>query len=108
MLLVARGALQVGPVYLRAGISTDVDICVAFHAPAARPYVAHIHHGTLEMRVSLTFESLLIRFDGSGIGPHVGPSTHDSDALAYRRTGRTHGTPDRKRPPYFNETHSDC
>lgn len=43
------------------------------------------------MRLSLTFEPLQIRFEGGGIGPHVGPSTHDGDALAYRCTRRTHG-----------------
>jgi len=50
MLLVARGVMQIAPVYLRSGISPDADICVAFRLPGARPYLVRIQHGTLEAR----------------------------------------------------------
>jgi uncharacterized protein (TIGR03083 family) len=50
MLLVARGVMQIAPAYLRAGISPQTSLCLALHLPQARPYVVHIHHGTLEFR----------------------------------------------------------
>jgi len=51
MLLVARGVMQIAPVYLRSGVSPDADVCVAFQSPGSRPYLLNIHHGTLETRV---------------------------------------------------------
>lgn len=50
MLLVARGAMQIAPAYLRAGLSPGTDICVAIQTPGARPYLLHVHHGILEAR----------------------------------------------------------
>src|SRR5439155_17119975 len=38
----------------------------------------------LAVRVSLAFESLLIRLDDCGIGARLGPPTQDGDALAHR------------------------
>ena len=51
MLLVARGLMQIGPAYLRAATSPDTDVCVAYQLSGARPYLAHIRHGTAEIRV---------------------------------------------------------
>jgi mycothiol maleylpyruvate isomerase-like protein len=50
MLLVLRGAMQIGPGYLRAGVSPDTDVCVAFRLAGARPYLIHIHDSTAEFR----------------------------------------------------------
>jgi hypothetical protein len=50
MLLVARGVLQIGSAFLRSDVSPDTRLCVVFQSPGARPYVAHIHDGILEMR----------------------------------------------------------
>lgn len=50
MALILRGAREMVPIYLRPGIAANVDICVAFQLPEARPYLIHIHDGTAEMR----------------------------------------------------------
>jgi hypothetical protein len=52
MLLIARGLMQYGdgPGYLRAGVASGTDVCVALEVAGARPYVIHIHHGAIEMR----------------------------------------------------------
>jgi uncharacterized protein (TIGR03083 family) len=50
MLLVVRGLMEVGPAYLRADVSRDTNICVAFKLPGARPYLIHIHDGVAEFR----------------------------------------------------------
>jgi hypothetical protein len=50
MLLVARGVMQIGSGYLRAGLSPRTDVCVAVNVPAARPYLIHIHDGVGELR----------------------------------------------------------
>ena len=50
MRLVTRGLMQIGPAYLRPGISPDTDVSVAFTLRDARPYLAHIHHGAAELR----------------------------------------------------------
>lgn len=50
MLLVARGLMQIGSGYLRAGLSARTDICVAIIVPEARPYLIHIHDGIGELR----------------------------------------------------------
>ena len=50
MVLVLRGAREMVPVYLRPGVAANVDACVAFQLPEARPYLIHIHDGTAEMR----------------------------------------------------------
>jgi hypothetical protein len=50
MLLIARGLMQVGPAYLRAGIPPSTDVCVAFNVRDARRYLIHIHDGIVEMR----------------------------------------------------------
>ncbi|WP_373167516.1 maleylpyruvate isomerase N-terminal domain-containing protein [Mycobacterium marinum] len=50
MALILRGAREMVPIYLRPGVGANVDICVAFQVPAARPYLIHIHDGTAEMR----------------------------------------------------------
>jgi uncharacterized protein (TIGR03083 family) len=50
LLLVARGLMQIGSGYLRAGLSPRTDVCVAFSVRGARPYLIHIHDGTAEFR----------------------------------------------------------
>jgi hypothetical protein len=50
MLLLVRGLMEVGPAYLRAQVSPNIDVSVAFRLPAARPYVIHIHDGIAEYR----------------------------------------------------------
>jgi hypothetical protein len=50
MLLVLRGAREFAAGYLRPGVAANVDACVAFRLPEARPYLIHIHDGTAEMR----------------------------------------------------------
>jgi len=50
MLLVLRGGTEMVPLYLRRGVCTDTNACVAFQIPEARPYLIHIHGGTTEMR----------------------------------------------------------
>lgn len=50
MLLVARGAMQIAPAYLCAGLSPGTDICVVMQTPGGRPYLTHVHHGTVEAR----------------------------------------------------------
>jgi uncharacterized damage-inducible protein DinB len=50
MVLVLRGLREVVAGYLRPGIVANVDICVDFQLPEARPYLIHIHDGTAEMR----------------------------------------------------------
>jgi hypothetical protein len=50
MLLVLRGGMEVGPGYLRADISSDLDLSVAMKLRDARPFVIHIHDGIAEFR----------------------------------------------------------
>jgi Mycothiol maleylpyruvate isomerase N-terminal domain len=50
MLLVLRGGTEMVPLYLRPEVSGDIDLCVAFQIPEARPYVIQIHDGAAEMR----------------------------------------------------------
>jgi uncharacterized damage-inducible protein DinB len=50
MLLVLRSGKEMVPLYLRPEVSEDIDVCVAFQIPGARPYVIQIHNGTAEMR----------------------------------------------------------
>ena len=50
MLLLLREAVEVAPAYLKAGIPPATDICVALHIPDARPYLMHVHNGTMEIR----------------------------------------------------------
>ncbi len=50
MVLVLRGVRELVAGYLRPGVAADVDACVAFQLPGARPYLIHIHDGTAEMR----------------------------------------------------------
>ena len=50
MLLILRGAREMAPLYVRPGISSGTDVCVAFQIPEARPYLIHIHDSTAEMR----------------------------------------------------------
>jgi uncharacterized protein (TIGR03083 family) len=50
MLLVVRGLMEVGHAYLRADVSAETDVCVAFRLPGARPYLIHIHDGFAEFR----------------------------------------------------------
>jgi uncharacterized protein (TIGR03083 family) len=49
-LLVIRGLMEIGHAYLRADVSPDTDVSVAFELPAARPYVVNIHDGIAEYR----------------------------------------------------------
>lgn len=51
MLLCLRGGLEVAPVYLRSDIPMQTNLCVAYNIPAARPFLLHIHDGTLKTRV---------------------------------------------------------
>jgi len=50
MLLLLREVVEVAPAYVKAGISPTTDISVILQIPAARPYLMHIHDGTLEVR----------------------------------------------------------
>lgn len=50
MLLVVRGLMEVGHAYLRADVSPETDVCVAFTLRNARPYLIHIHDGIAEYR----------------------------------------------------------
>lgn len=50
MLLVARGVMEIGPGYLRDGVSPNAEMCVAFHVHGARPYLVDIRGGTAEIR----------------------------------------------------------
>ncbi|MCB0942586.1 MAG: maleylpyruvate isomerase N-terminal domain-containing protein [Mycobacterium sp.] len=50
MLLVLRGVRELAAGYLRRGVAANVDACVAFQVPEARPYLMHVHDGTAEMR----------------------------------------------------------
>jgi hypothetical protein len=50
MLLVVRGLMEIGPVYVRHDISRDVDLAVAYKLRGARPYLTHIHDGITEFR----------------------------------------------------------
>jgi hypothetical protein len=50
MLLLLREVVELAPAYMKAGISPATDICVALQIADARPYVMHVHDGTLETR----------------------------------------------------------
>ncbi|MDH6246652.1 maleylpyruvate isomerase N-terminal domain-containing protein [Mycobacterium sp. OTB74] len=50
MALVLRGAREMAPLYLRADIPANVEVCVAVEIPDARPYLLRIDHGAAEMR----------------------------------------------------------
>ncbi|WP_137147986.1 maleylpyruvate isomerase N-terminal domain-containing protein [Mycolicibacterium sp. CR10] len=50
MLLLLREFVELAPAYLKAEVSPATDICVALRIPGARPYVMHVHNGTLEVR----------------------------------------------------------
>jgi uncharacterized protein (TIGR03083 family) len=50
MLLLLREAVELAPAYVKAGIAPATDICVALQIPDSRPYVMHVHDGTLETR----------------------------------------------------------
>lgn len=50
MLLVARGVMQVAPAFLRHSVVRDTNTSVALQVPGARPYLMHIHDGTIELR----------------------------------------------------------
>jgi uncharacterized damage-inducible protein DinB len=50
MLLLLREGLELGPAYVKPGISPATDICVALEIPDARPYVFHVHDGFAEAR----------------------------------------------------------
>jgi len=50
MLLLLREGMELGPAYVKPGISRAIDLCVAFEIPDARPYVLHIHDGIAEAR----------------------------------------------------------
>jgi hypothetical protein len=50
MLLLLREGMELGPAYVKPGISPATDICVALEVPDARPYVLHIHDGFAEAR----------------------------------------------------------
>ncbi|MGO9524753.1 maleylpyruvate isomerase N-terminal domain-containing protein [Mycobacterium sp.] len=51
MLLVARGLMQIGSVYVRPGsIAPDTDLCVAITVRGARPYTFRVHDGGVEIR----------------------------------------------------------
>src|SRR5258708_25518164 len=50
MSLLLREVAELAPTYVKADISPATDICVALQVPDARPYVMHVHDGTLEIR----------------------------------------------------------
>ena len=50
MLLLLREVVELVPAYLKAGVPPATDICVALQIPAARPYVMHVHDGTMAAR----------------------------------------------------------
>jgi hypothetical protein len=50
MLLVARGVMEICSGYLRDDVSPTAEVCVAFHAPGARPYLMDIRGGVAEIR----------------------------------------------------------
>jgi uncharacterized protein (TIGR03083 family) len=50
MLLIARGLMEIGPVYLKTEVSGATDVCVAYQIPDATPYVLHIAGGRVDMR----------------------------------------------------------
>jgi uncharacterized protein (TIGR03083 family) len=50
MLLIARGLKELAPPYVRSQAVADVDACVAFNVPQARPFIFRIDHGHSEMR----------------------------------------------------------
>ena len=49
MVLIARGLMEIAPVYLKPEVSTDTDVCVAFEVPGATPYILHIAGGQVDM-----------------------------------------------------------
>jgi hypothetical protein len=51
VLLLLREGMEVLPVYLKPGISSETELCVALEIPDARPYVLHVHDGIAEARV---------------------------------------------------------
>jgi uncharacterized protein (TIGR03083 family) len=50
MLFYLHEAAAVVPAYVRPEMARDNDICVALQIPDARPFVIHVHDGTVEMR----------------------------------------------------------
>ena len=50
MLLMLRGMMEIGHVYVREDISRDINISVALRLSGARPYLMHIHDGIAEVR----------------------------------------------------------
>ncbi len=50
MLLIARGLMQIAPIFLRSEVPLSTDVSVALQVRGARPYLMHIHHGTAELR----------------------------------------------------------
>ena len=53
MLLILRECVEVAPGYVRAGVSSATDICVALQIPDARPYVMHLDDGIAVTRERL-------------------------------------------------------
>ena len=49
MLLMLRGMMEIGHVYVRENISRDINASVAFRLSGARPYLMHIHDGIAEV-----------------------------------------------------------
>ncbi len=82
MLLLLREVVEVAPAYVKAGISPTTDICVALQIPDSRPYMMHVHDGTLQIRPRGTGDrpdavlkapaSTMVRLFLHRIGPFTG------------------------------------
>lgn len=50
MLLIARGLMQIAPIFLRSETPASTNVCVALEVSGARPYLMHIKGGAAETR----------------------------------------------------------
>jgi hypothetical protein len=50
MLLIARGLMQIAPIFLRSETPASTDVCVALQVSEARPYLMRIMEGAVETR----------------------------------------------------------
>ncbi|WP_310785348.1 maleylpyruvate isomerase N-terminal domain-containing protein [Mycobacterium sp. Z3061] len=50
MLLIARGLMQIAPIFLRSETPPSTDVCAALEVSGARPYLMHIKADTVQVR----------------------------------------------------------